>query len=155
MSSLAVPNEEELCPCCGHHARLVDYTGWCPQCTIKHDPSQKICNSCGGLFPKKAQVSKCWSCRKEEWLTRHADKIEAYLGQGKTLTAATKLVADDLRPTCVCCGEKIRGGREDAKFCRKNAECAKRADQFTAFKASGLSPDVALAIASGRVTVLR
>ena len=155
MSSLASQQEEEQCPNCGHHARLVEYTGWCPQCTIKHDPTQKICNTCGDLFPKKAQVSQCWACRKEGWLTKHADRIESYLAQGKTLTAALKLVADDIRPTCACCGNKIRGGRQDAKFCRKNAECEARADQYTALKATGLSPDVAIAIASGKVTVLR
>jgi hypothetical protein len=155
VSSLALPDEEEFCPSCGHHARLVDYTGWCPQCTIRIDPSKKICKTCGDLFPKKAQVSQCWACRKEEWLTKHADEIEKYLIAGLTVTAAIKKVADDIRPTCVCCGNKIRGGRQDARFCRKNAECEQRADQFTALKASGLSPDVALAIASGRVTVLR
>lgn len=154
MELAAEYEQDEFCPSCGKHSRLVEDTGWCASCTLEHDPSLKQCTTCGDFFPKKAQVSQCWTCRREAWFTRHADKIEEYLASGYSLTAAVKAVADSIRPNCTNCGESIRGGRETSRFCRKNAECAKKADDYTALKATGLAPDVALAIAVGRVTVI-
>jgi hypothetical protein len=150
-----VPVSEEMCPNCGGWFNsLKDETGWCAACTLQASPNQSSCTTCGGLFPKSAQVSKCWACRKEAYLTLHADAIEAYLAWGYSFTAALRLVADDIRPNCQCCGNPIKGGREGVKFCHTSKECRKASEAYTRMKNEGLSPDVALAIASGRVTVL-
>jgi hypothetical protein len=144
----------DMCPNCGQWLPLVESTGWCAACTIAHDPTLNVC-PCGALFPKKAQVSKCWACRKEEWLTKHADKVEHYLALGFTLTASLTAVKDDVRPICNSCGNPIRGGKEGTRFCRQHPDCRNKAEAYTTLRSKGLSPDVALAIAIGRVTVLR
>lgn len=144
-----------MCPSCGDWFNyLNEQSGWCASCTIAADPLKRSCTNCGGLFLKTAHFYKCWACRKEEYLERHADQIELYLQWGYSFTAALKQVADDLRPNCHSCGQPIKGGREDTKFCQKTKQCRKQALSYQRLKSQGLSPDVALAIATGRVIVL-
>lgn len=147
--------DTEYCSGCGHYyPSLVDETGWCPQCTALQNPDLKVCTTCGALYSKKAHHSKCGSCRKEEWYTKHADELERYLAMGHTLTEAIECVRSDCRPICKNCGESIQGGTEGNNFCNKKVGCRKAARSFRTLRASGLSHDVALAIATGRVTVL-
>lgn len=141
------------CPSCGKDAKLVESTGWCPTCTLATDPNLRLC-SCGQFFSRKAHRSKCWDCRREEWLSRHADEIEKYLIDGLTLTQSIKMVQRDIRPTCHRCNQPIKGGKQGDRFCRRNDECEKASDNYSALRKSGLGPDVALAIAIGRVAVI-
>ena len=154
MSVPALEVQQEVCPNCGHLATLQEITGWCPQCTLAHDPTKTICKSCGGLFSRgKKPSTKCWLCRKEEWLTEYADELEKYIALGHGIEAAKKLVRRDNRPNCECCGQPIKGGDKDRKFCKRD-KCQKVARSYKALKLTGLSPDVALAIATERVTVI-
>jgi hypothetical protein len=143
----------DFCPNCGHHANLVEETGWCPQCTVHHYPDLKLC-TCGAFFKRNAQADKCWPCRKEEWLEKHADEVEEYLLAGFSLESAKKKVADDIRPICHSCEEPIKGGGRDVLFCNKKPECIKASNSYSALKATGLTPDVALDIALGKAAVL-
>lgn len=143
----------EVCPNCGRDGLLQDLTGWCGLCTVAHYPDYKIC-PCGALYKKNAHHSKCWDCRREDWLEQHADQIEQALQSGLGLDAAKRHVADTIRPTCHNCHEPIKGGRCGAKFCNKKPECEKASRDYHALQAAGLAPDVALSIATGNVAVL-
>jgi hypothetical protein len=142
------------CPSCGGDSRLVESTGWCPSCTLATDPLLRLC-SCGQFFSRKAHRSKCWDCRREEWLTRHADEIEKYMLTGLTASKAVKRVQKDIRPVCHKCGNAIKGGKQGDRFCRTNDGCEKASDNYSALRKTGLGPDVALAIATGRVAVIQ
>jgi hypothetical protein len=146
-------DESEVCPNCGHLDVLHVDTGWCASCTTIEFPHLKICTTCGALYPKKAQVDNCWLCRKEAWLSKHGDRIEAYLVEGLSFTAACERVADDLRPTCKNCGDEIRGGRSGINFCNKRPECRKASNQFRTLQQQGLTPDDALVIVTRRVLI--
>ncbi len=74
---------------------------------------------------------------------------------GHNLTKAIKLVQQELRPTCHKCKNPIKGGKQGDRFCRTNDECEKASDNYSALRKSGLGPDVALAIAIGRVAVIK
>lgn len=146
--------EIEFCPSCGENARLVESTGWCPTCTLATDPNLRLC-SCGQFFSRKAHRSKCWDCRREEWLTRHADAIEVYMLGGLSLSKSIKQVQKDIRPVCQRCKNPIKGGKAGDRFCRTNEKCEKASDNYSALRKTGLGPDVALAISTGRVAVIQ
>lgn len=150
----AAYQDSEYCPNCGHLAvTLLEITGWCPQCTLIHYPDKVICQTCGDLFPKKHHRYKCSKCRREEWLRKHADRLEGYLYMGYSLRAACAAVRDDIRPLCQSCGAGLHGGKPGL-FCTKKAKCRKAANTYSTMLSSGLSPDAALAIATGRVAIL-
>lgn len=144
----------EYCACCGHSVpSLVDETGWCPQCTVKQDPTLSVCTSCGAVHKKNGHNLKCKACRKEDWYLKHADRLEGYLSTGRSLSEAIAAVRNDIRPRCHNCGDEIRRAKETSNFCNRRTECRRVARSFTTLRASGLSHDVSLAIALGRVTV--
>lgn len=147
-------DDVSFCPSCGEDARLVQSTGWCPTCTLATEPGTLLC-ACGAFFNKKAHRSKCWDCRREDWLTKHADEIEHYIIRGLSVSAAIKQVQKDIRPACKMCKEPIKGGKEGDRFCRTNSKCEKASDSYSALRKTGLAPDVALAIAIGRVAVIK
>jgi hypothetical protein len=73
---------------------------------------------------------------------------------GLTATKAVKAVQKDIRPNCHRCGKPIKGGKAGDRFCRTNEKCEKASDNYSALRKTGLSGDVALAIAIGKVAVL-
>ena len=73
---------------------------------------------------------------------------------GHNLSKAIKLVQKDIRPNCHRCGKPIKGGKEGDRFCRTTSKCEKASDKYSALRKTGLGPDVALAIAIGRVAVM-
>jgi len=156
--SLAQPIPQgEYCPNCGGMATyLLDITGWCPSCTEIAYPDKRVCSTCGGLFKRTAHTEKCWTCRKEQWLAKHADRLEELLRLGLSLTAAKEQVANEIRPHCTRCGIEVRGARvrNAPIFCKTTPECKKARYDYDALLATGLSPDAALAIATKRVQVL-
>jgi hypothetical protein len=142
------PCIEELCPNCGEWATsLVDDTGWCISCS----PGLSQCSTCGGFYKEGAHHSKCWKCRKEEYLYRNADAIERYIQKGHSFTQALELVANDNRPVCKNCYSEIRGGKHNALFC---GACKTEARHYRELRKTGLTPDVALDIATSRVEPL-
>jgi hypothetical protein len=145
----------EFCANCSQWKQtIIEETGWCPECTVDSQPGLKVCTGCGGLFSRKAQVSQCWNCRREVWLSASADNIEVYMAEGSSFTAACERVSNDRRPVCKNCGQEIRGGRSGTNFCAKYPECKKASRVFRALKQTGLTPDDALAIATHSVLIL-
>jgi Zn finger protein HypA/HybF involved in hydrogenase expression len=154
MAQPAYQDSNEYCPNCGHyHQSLVDEIGWCPQCTSIEFPDKIICTTCGSLFPKSHHNSKCGKCRKEDFYRENADRLEGYLVAGFSLTAAIEAVRKENRRKCQKCGDELHGGRH-GYFCTKRVECRRAYNSYKTLRSSGLSPDVALAIAIGRVTIL-
>lgn len=144
----------EYCACCGHSVpSLVEETGWCPQCTVNQNPTLNVCTSCGAVHKKSGHNLKCKVCRKEDWYLKHADRLEGYISTGRSLSQAIEAVRNDIRPRCNNCGNSMSRAKEDSNFCGKRSECRRVARSFTTLRASGLSHDVSLAIALGRVTV--
>lgn len=74
---------------------------------------------------------------------------------GHNLSKSIKLVQKDIRPTCHKCGNPIKGGKAGDRFCRTNEKCEKASDSYSALRKTGLGPDVALAIATQRVAMLK
>jgi hypothetical protein len=139
---------DEFCPECGGWKPLVNDTGWCLACTRKHYPDRCFCESCGKQFNGRGQFRRqCQPCEDRDWQERNADQIEKYIGIGLTYELAKARVAYENRPTCNCCGNKIKGGtRGRHLFCRDTPECRKAARRYKWLKESrNLSREDALA----------
>lgn len=148
----ATPHDDsELCPSCGEWANLTEL-GWCAKCTLATKPHLNTCSTCGGFYPRKAHQTTCWPCRREEYLFEHADKIEELMMIGYGFTKALELLAASLRPLCASCKQPIKGGKPDRKFCAK-PKCRTQSKQYSSLRRKGLSPEVALAIATGKVAI--
>lgn len=118
LSELTETNE--LCPNCGN---FVDYlnelTGFCVSCS-----------SGVGVFDEKAPTPNAKNKRAQRlelWLTENADIIEdIMLAENKTAKEAIKLIVQDGKPTCQCCGDEMphtTAGRH--MICTKRPECRK------------------------------
>lgn len=149
--------KNELCPNCGHFVtRLVEFTGWCFQCSLPvilsidesgHTTTAAIrCIGCGGNVGDLTHT-KCRNCRQQDWLNEHADEIDRCLALGASVTRAKKLVSahanDDLK--CAACGGPLRKAtRGKALFCTKS-ECRKAYNKWRRLQQEkGLSKETAL-----------
>jgi hypothetical protein len=122
MAELATdPNE--FCPSCGSWVEKLELeSGWCSECTFGHHPDQK-------------------HTKWEIFLATHADRIEILMHQGLFLTYAVQFIRDEIRPNCKVCNEPLRGGKQDALFCRRHEYYSKRLERN---KKKGMNDDEAL-----------
>jgi len=139
--AIALPSNEktefdEFCPQCGEWKPLVDDTGWCLACTRRRYPDRLYCEECGKQFNGRGQFRhKCQTCEGVDWQARNANRIERYMGIGLPYELAKARVEYDNRPTCNCCGKKIKGGtRGRHLFCKSTAECRKAARRYKWFR---------------------
>lgn len=80
------------------------------------------------------------------WFEKHANALDRMLALGLNLTDAIKLVADEIRPKCLCCGNEIRHGRSTVLFCQQNAQCRKARRRLKYYiETKNLPREVALA----------
>ncbi len=100
LDTVAKVEMEEICPSCGDWTDALDgATGWCAKCS----PVSTI--------------------KSESWLARHADEIETWIVAGNSLSKAKRLVATFNVPLCHCCGNLIKGGKDNHLFCTTTALC--------------------------------
>ena len=110
----------EVCPSCGDFGILNPQTGWCTSCSNEHQP---VCNRCG--TPVEVG-SLCWECRRLTWLETNAERIEDKLLDGQSLRESIKDVHDEIRSSCIICGNPIRRGTNGRHFiCNNSPQCKK------------------------------
>lgn len=115
---------EEVCPSCGSFVtKLLSDTGWCLNCSelIILKGGAKYCERCGKKTDDSSHT-KCRSCRRDFWLTEHANEIERYMADGYSFKISCDLVRiHNSRPAqCLRCGafiKKAPNGR--TFFCTK------------------------------------
>jgi hypothetical protein len=120
-------SEDSICPSCGRFETLVEQVGFCHSCCVK----LSICPFCGKQEARVAIAGKCNYCARNRWFINNANAVEDYMRAGLTYNMAVVKVMFDNRPSCFCCGNKIKGGRKDKDlFCTANAECKRQARYY-------------------------
>ncbi len=98
----------DFCPSCGRWTDALDWvTGWCAECSP----------------PPASNPTQTSAQFQEEWLEKHADEIEAWMVAGNGLSKAKRLVATYNVPLCHCCGNPIKGGKDNHLFCTTTTAC--------------------------------
>lgn len=122
-------SRDELCPECGEFVVHLDRTtGWCITCTT--------------LINRNTRTAV------EEFLYAHADHIEYYILQGKSLNQAIDSLRAEIARfrTCACCGGVIKRGGPNSVFCRKNEKCRQTSRKYVyLYQNKGLTKAQALA----------
>lgn len=135
----------EVCSSCGKLTdRLVDFTGWCTECTPTN-----CCDSCGRTLSNGYLLnghSVCSLCKLEGWYGDYGDEVEYQLTLGFSLTRSIAIVTKAARPSCLSCGGLIyHGTRGRTHFCTKHASCRKAARRLKYYRQEvGLSSESAL-----------
>ena len=141
---------DEWCPSCGDGVdRLNPVTGFCFSCSPDVVGYYIPCETCGKDFlPSQNSRKTCITCRRVQWLVRNADSIEMVMVHynNTSVVQAILKVADDNRPRCAKCGDKIKQGtRGRTLFCGKRDDCRRAAVRYYNYrKRNGLSDDDAL-----------
>lgn len=143
---------DEWCPSCGGGVNvppgLNPVTGFCYPCSPSVVGYQIPCETCGKDFiPFQNSRRVCSSCRRREWLYKNGDSIERVMVHYNIpAIEAIMKVADDNRPRCAMCGDKIKQGTKGrTKFCNKKDECRRAQIRYRNYKKrNGLSDDDAL-----------
>src|SRR5215471_7452155 len=102
-------DQYEVCPCCGDF--VFPYR-------FNYDAG--FCEKCAPI--KRQQLSN--------FLTVNANHIEHYILRGYDLPSACGAVLKETRPTCLVCGNKIKGGRRNSVFCRKRKACRNKSRRY-------------------------
>lgn len=122
----------EVCPNCGELVNELDeLTGFCYDCS--HDTNSLV----------------------DRYLELHADEIEHYLLQGKSLNQAIDLIhkTNGSFKRCVVCGNAMPHAPRNAVFCRAQKECRRYARRYVyLYNERGLSKAEALAKVLEEVT---
>jgi hypothetical protein len=123
----------------------------------------EVCPNCGELVPAEKfnhDVGWCNVCAPPEvvktteqavqthsYLLTHADEIEHYLLQGKSLNQAIDLLySANGRPKCIVCGSTMSRAPKRAVICRKTGECRRVSRRYIyLYRERGLSKAQALA----------
>lgn len=119
---------KSICPECGEFTgRLNERTGWCISCT--------------------RSIESINRSEVEGFLLTHADHIEHYMMQGKSLNQAIDLMRAEVARyrTCICCGGFLRRAGRHAVFCRKKPKCRQLSRQYVyLYQRKGLTKAEAL-----------
>lgn len=73
--------------------------------------------------------SLCHRCRRDLWLSEHANAIERYTSQGFSFKTAIEKVRKEngSKRDCLCCGEAVN---RKALFCSKTKRCRSARDRM-------------------------
>ena len=114
----------EVCPNCGEYVhRLIEFTGWCDLCSKNHlEGSHDRCATCGRVR-KLDSHSACSHCREDDFIRRHKRRYKKLRKIGYSRTKAVRVIHEEVRPSCLCCGEPIPLSKAGSVFCKKNVEC--------------------------------
>lgn len=128
---VAQPELEWCLNCANWVPELHPLTGWCIRCTV-----ESPINSTVGIY-----------IQLERYLDKNADHLEHYMLQGKSIYQAVRLVATEVRPSCLTCGALIKRGPRNSIFCTKNELCRQVRDRYQYLhKRKGLQRGRALAL---------
>lgn len=146
---MGIAELSEVCASCGDFVdRLNPVTGFCFQCSPDVVGNYIPCETCGNDFiPHQNSRRVCITCRRREWLSKNADSVERVMVHHQVIASdAIIRVANDNRPRCAMCGDKIKGGtRGRTKFCGKKDQCRRAAIRYHNYrKRNNLPDDIAL-----------
>lgn len=137
----------DYCPSCGGWDKsIVETTGWCVACSLAHHPDLLYCRRCGDPYPRNKNGLYCSPCKDRNWLEQHIDEVEIYMVQGYKFSVAKRLVAQNIRPTCVVCKQQIRGGPRTALFCSRTINCIDGRKKYHILIRKGVPSDIALSL---------
>src|SRR5882762_7420599 len=111
---VANPELEWCLNCANWVDELHPLTGWCNDCTEDSPVGSTV-----GIY-----------VQLERYLRNNADHLEHYMLNGKSVYQAVRLVATEVRPSCLSCGDFIKRGPRNSIFCTKNEFCKRVRNRY-------------------------
>lgn len=130
--------DNEVCPNCGELVAAIAFnydTGWC-----------RVCSPITKLEVLATQFPATTYQKVENYLAIHANQLENFTGQGKSIYQAIDAITS-LPPVCISCGALMKYAPRTAIFCRRTKICKRLSRRYVyLYTKKGLTKSQALAI---------